>query len=98
MRQASFKDFFKGGQNKTEEIDLNQNSPFEKEEDLVSKQSDLIKTARLTRVKAYKPSNNVEVKVKSLAKEVFGDEFNEKNYTQITLSDPVYKFHVNFII
>ena len=52
---------------------------------------------RLVRFKAYKPANDVEEKIKLFVKQVFKDDlFSKQSLNEITLSDPINKFKVNY--
>jgi hypothetical protein len=51
---------------------------------------------RLVRFKAYKPANDVEEKIKLFVKQVFEDDFSKHSLNEITLSDPINKFKVNY--
>ena len=48
----------------------------------------------MRRVRAYKPTSDVENKIKSFTKEIFGADFENKNLNQIQLTDPINKFNV----
>ncbi len=93
---ASLKDFFGGG-NKAE--------PGDFAEDIAATQKKIAassdnKTAdsnvnKLVRVKSYNPTfKSVEQDIKKLTREVFKQDFDETNYLQLSLSDPLNKYNV----
>jgi large subunit ribosomal protein L50 len=48
----------------------------------------------LVRVKAYKPPKNVESTILALCKEVLGQNFQEKNFQETPLNNPLLKFNL----
>lgn len=52
------------------------------------------RTTRLTRVKAYKPPNNIKEQITTICQEVIGNKSNQ-DWEKLKLNDLNLKFNVN---